>query len=790
MANVTGIIQGLAQASGRNRFSLSGPPTARANSEQDILSPQEPHRESFPPSYSQDLNTPTSSPALSRNQQHAAPPALTRARKSSKSEVAKRIFAQIVSASSRSITSCNNASMPPMSLEVARAGPIGGGISGIPSHAQSLLHAAQIGRPRSRSTHAPRSPAARGVSIPASTMLEKPLASSSGGAVSMTIMLAEPVLFLRGFDSSEHSERSSAMLRGSLLLKVNKTTKVKNITLTFKGRSRTEWPEGIPPRKTEFFEEKEIMTHVWPFFNCAFATAELGPCADAVHLTRPACHAHSDHNISIGSAIESLARSATPIGRSYRLGSSTPDKRLSISSVQSGSFTRDHSKETVAQKGYRVFPPGEYMYNFELPLESCLPETTDVELGSIKYELEATLERSGAFRPRLIGKKEVILIRCPSEHSLEGTEPIAISRTWEDQMHYDIVISGKSFPLGSTIPIAFKLTPLAKVRCHRIKIFITENIEYSCKNKKVHRIDPTKKVLLFEKKSDGSTSSAFAGSTATTVSGGMGAGGGPVPSGNATNNPDNILGDLSGEYNIGPTEMEFNVQLPGCNVKDKERIHFDTTSKDIQVHHWIKIVMRLSKADANDPSKRRHFEISIDSPFHILSCLATQANTSLPAYTDDRQPATVETTTNAHHGPCNCPSTTRRSLHKDHTTSTVYAIPASESDQRQPVVPITRPIHLIRAPSQNPPPFDADTPPPPLMTPPPNYESAVGSFSMNPLADYFSRLAEERADDDTTDDDSNSERQGRGVRRLPLTPGGRVHRSMEEVRSWGSLGAR
>ena len=331
------------------------------------------------------------------------------------------------------------------------------------------------------------------------------------------------------------------------------------------------------------------MTHVWPFFNCAFATAELGPCADAVRLTRPTGHTHSDNNISIGSAIESLARSATPMGRSYRLGSSTPDKRLSISSVQSGSFTRDHSKETVAQKGYRVFPPGEYMYNFELPLESCLPETTDVELGSIKYELEATLERSGAFRPRLIGKKEVVLIRCPSEHSLEGTEPIAISRTWEDQMHYDIVISGKSFPLGSTIPIAFKLTPLAKVRCHRIKIFITENIEYSCKNKKVHRIDPTKKVLLFEKKSDGTTSSAFAGSTATTVSGGMGAGGGPVPNGTATNNPDNILGDLSGEHNIGPTEMEFNVQLPGCNVKDKERIHFDTTSKDIQVHHWIKV---------------------------------------------------------------------------------------------------------------------------------------------------------------------------------------------------------
>lgn len=34
------------------------------------------------------------------------------------------------------------------------------------------------------------------------------------------------------------------MLRGKLLVKINKATKVKGITLAFKGRSRTEWPEG------------------------------------------------------------------------------------------------------------------------------------------------------------------------------------------------------------------------------------------------------------------------------------------------------------------------------------------------------------------------------------------------------------------------------------------------------------------------------------------------------------------------------------------------------------------
>lgn len=336
------------------------------------------------------------------------------------------------------------------------------------------------------------------------------------------------------------------------------------------------------------------MTHIWPFFNSSFPTAEIGSCADAVRLIRPSVGQGSDSNVSIGSmasvssALSGASRNSSPVRRSSNLHS---DKRLSLGSVHSRSFGKGEApKDSVAVKGYRVFQPGEYIYNFELPVESCMPETIDVELGSVKYELEAVLERHGAFRPKLVGKKEVVMIRCPSESSLEATEPIAISRTWEDQMHYDIVISGKSFPLGSKIPIAFKLTPLAKVKCHRVKIFITENIEYSCKGRRIHRIDPTKKILLYEKRADGNDTQAFPGSSSTFISGGGIVGNGAsseAPQGSVL--ADNLLGDLTGEQNLGPTEMEFNVQLPGCGVKEKERIHFDTTYKDIQVHHWIKV---------------------------------------------------------------------------------------------------------------------------------------------------------------------------------------------------------
>jgi hypothetical protein len=343
------------------------------------------------------------------------------------------------------------------------------------------------------------------------------------------------------------------------------------------------------------------MSHTWPFFNAQFPNAEINTGADHVELYKSSNNSNS--NLSSHS---SKRASLDMFGRDSRNSSSTnlssrEAKRLSLQVNQSRSFGKGESSTngpSVAQKGYRLFNAGDYVYNFELPLDSHLPETIDVELGSVKYELEATIERAGAFRANLVGNKDVTLIRAPSEGSLEQVEPIAISRSWEDQLHYDIVISGKSFPLGAQVPIAFKLTPLAKVQCHRIKVLVSENIEYFCSNKRVHRIEPTRKVQLFEKRADGPATSTFPGSTMRVISGGG------VPFNQraaaargetfSAQDPGNLLGDLSSpELGIGPTEMEFNVQLPSCsNLREKEKLaklHFDTTYQNIQVHHWIKV---------------------------------------------------------------------------------------------------------------------------------------------------------------------------------------------------------
>ena len=348
---------------------------------------------------------------------------------------------------------------------------------------------------------------------------------------------------------------------------------------------------GIPPRKVEFKSTESIINHTWPFFNAAFPVTGHG--ADSVQpLKGPIATTREVSPGVTSSSFGQFERSSR--GRRENM---TPKelKRLSLQNVQSRSFGKD-SDPTVPQKGYRLFTPGDYIYNFELPIDSRLPESIDVELGNVKYELEAIVERSGAFRANLVGLKEVTLIRAPSENSLEAVEPIAISRDWDDQLHYDIVISGKSFPLGAQVPIAFKLTPLAKIQCHRIRVYVTENIQYFTNKKRVHRLEPTRRIQLFEKRADGASTSAYPGSSIRITAGGgvvydarhaAAQGDESVP-----RDTTNLLGNLEGEHNVGPTEMEINVQLPSCHaMEEKEkaaRLHFDTTYSNIQVHHWIK----------------------------------------------------------------------------------------------------------------------------------------------------------------------------------------------------------
>jgi hypothetical protein len=122
---------------------------------------------------------------------------------------------------------------------------------------------------------------------------------------SLNICLIEPVIFVarpRRVRGEETLSTQSAILRGLLVLKLPKPSKITSVEVFLEGRSKTEWPEGefefalpcsdlahiydhtgIGPRRVEVTEEHELLNAHTVFFRAGSAPHEhrratsLGP---------------------------------------------------------------------------------------------------------------------------------------------------------------------------------------------------------------------------------------------------------------------------------------------------------------------------------------------------------------------------------------------------------------------------------------------------------------------------------------------------------------------------------
>ncbi|CAM9010893.1 unnamed protein product [Wickerhamomyces anomalus] len=519
------------------------------------------------------------------------------------------------------------------------------------------------------------------------------------GSIQVYLQLAEPNLFVQGFEPHEYQERPPTILRGSLVLRVLKSSKIRNITLTFKGISKTEWPEGIPPKRQDYVEENDLLNHTWPFYNHANDHNQSG--ADIVKNS-------SDSNLSIGNLSDdmsslnldsaSIMSSTNAFNIIKRATSPSPGRHRSNSLLASLKATATNNSNdsnninntTTDPSQHFVFHPGDYIYNFEHAIPASTPESIDATFGSVSYSLNVMIERIGAFKSNIATTLPVRIIRAQSEESVEDSEPIAISRDWEDQLHYDIVIATKAIILNAYIPVAFKLVPLDKIKLHRIRIYLTENLEYYCRNKKVHRMEPVKKYLLLEHKAPPPPDL-------------------PPDADAKAKKMGNLL--TSDGYDVTAKEFEFQVYVPQ-KLNNRQNLHPNTSYANIKAHHWIKICLRLSRLIDGKP---KHYEISIDSPIHVLHPLCSHANTLLPAY--GVPPPSNQLHDSNVYFPKEILNSPPLSPEVEPIDNTYHNIELT-SPQAQPVSPSfspsTRPIHLIRRPSFEPPPFDADISPPPM----------------------------------------------------------------------------
>lgn len=435
------------------------------------------------------------------------------------------------------------------------------------------------------------------------------------------VVPTEDTLFVQGFKPIEYELRPPCLLRGLLVLRVLRPTKIKSITLNFKGFMKTDWPEGIPPKRNVYEEHTDLVQHSWPFFQL-----ETNPENHGAHIYVPGAKKGSDEalimNFDAGtSQLSSTLSSPKPLESASSFAANLIKRATSpLGLPQSPSLTPVTSSSDMhsivsasgdtSKPGY--FAPGDYVYNFEHLIPALSPESIKATFGSVNYFLEAVISRQGTFKPVLKGKLPINLVRVPMDNSVEENEPIVIERDWDDHLRYEIIVASKSVVLDSYLPLSLKFIPLhGKVALHRIRVFIIEECNYYCNNKKVHRSEPSRKFLLLEHKASKAHSLL---------------------------SKDGKLDDSpNSNHEVLPRNLEFQMFVPHTiNKKFNFQIHPDTAADTIQCTHWIKICLRLSRPNPENGGKRKHFEISIDSPIHLYSPLAAHNNTLLPIY--EREP--------------------------------------------------------------------------------------------------------------------------------------------------------
>ncbi|KAL5598669.1 hypothetical protein BROUX41_003417 [Berkeleyomyces rouxiae] len=633
----------------------------------------------------------------------------------------------------------------------------------------------------------------------------KPIAS--GGGITASLMLAEPNLFLTGFDHhgrrrGRRSEPGSAFLRGTLKLELSRSVKIKEINLRLNGKGRIDWPgaAGVPIKgRRRDHELLNSLSQELKYFDVASKSweTEFGTLCTFTLAgdSQQACLPRPRQN----SFLSPDSASAISVGSSSR--SCKEGRRLSlVHRARSRSVGKSDTStaDVHVHKDYKRFPAGVYEYSFEIPVDYRYCETVNLPAGYLTWRLSAEIVRPGPFKPNVHGFRDISIIRLPDMLSLEVTEPVAIRKCWEDQLYYEMVLSGRTFPIGGRLPITLKLQPLDKrVQLLKVRVYISESIEYISKyldphtNLMVRRKDPKRMFCIFEKVAGQDIdNSRFPGSSLTYRRGGEldaetrqahrteASARGTMPENydamHFRNRVSNMLGelDLGLEQLWGDTELDLNVQIPTCQMmarKSELHVHPDVSWTRFAVQHWVRVVLRVAKRDDVKPaSYKNQYEITIESPIMILNCRNNEM--TLPQYSSVDN---AMDTASQPHRQCGCPDAPITPFPRSSSPLTLPGMSpktlvvtqiepiagdnldlnsTSPPPARQPTPPLRG---INRAPTYQPraftdltidttmdlpTPYDDDINEENGLPRPPQYDVVVGTPSVDGLADYFSRL--------------------------------------------------
>lgn len=259
------------------------------------------------------------------------------------------------------------------------------------------------------------------------------------------------------------------------------------------------------------------------------------------------------------------------------------------------------------------------------------------DYGSVVWRLRATAHRPGTFKAKLTASREVTMIACPTEEDTEDTENIIVERHWDQQLQYLISISGRSFYIGGTVPVTFTLMPLAKVKIHRISVFIegmrlfiglviqylyttffvfSERVDYYTNMRRIARSDPVTRVELLSIKGEGKGADPILPLESDEVEAFRKS---PLFS---VLDPQADISEVASSL-MGPGPWTFHQDLKLPNSCDAMRFTNRNRRSNIVITHLLKCVLRVERGDDvhmdGKTDKKKLFDIVVQTPVQILS---------------------------------------------------------------------------------------------------------------------------------------------------------------------------
>lgn len=334
--------------------------------------------------------------------------------------------------------------------------------------------------------------------------------------------------------------------------------------------------------------------------------------------------------------------------------------------------TSDTTNPTINSTNDAIlYPAGDYVFHFTLAIDPRTAETIKCNSGNIAYYLEAKVFRSSRFSGLVSAQREVTLVRSPPDISgTTNTASVPVSRQWDNRLHYEILCAKKYIPLGSSIPMSIKLTPMDKVQVHRVKVQALELVTYnSMRGDGAKFLDPVRKTTLClmrakapedtttnDKEEDSQNKSSNDSTEAPKKKKNYGSlikytvnKDKPAPTSlpgvsqdsTITSNTqileDEVLSTTTNiTCNLSFVSQEGNSDSPNQKTTPSSEGPFKFRpdciyNPYIHVKHRLHVSLRVSKMDPSD-EKRRYFEVTIDTPIHLLSRHCKFENIELPLY--------------------------------------------------------------------------------------------------------------------------------------------------------------